>query len=1160
MELDQRPSEEEEAMAAMPKVVEESQVVEESGQQEREHMGESEAEDRSENEYVPDKTARVRIKKKREGVELSKETGKLFERWSKQEKGATTLAGLVSSRAQRHRRMIEEQLKERTEGKMSGITLSLPRTFSYTQVAAKEQANTVKKLRSYAGITTDQALRQPSLKEATFMMDFMMDDGSAKERERLSREHIAKINAKIENILFSVDSSLLGTISEFVAASGRRRAPSGQHAGMGGDDELDLLLEQLAKPAKLEIPTALLFVGVNVPDHDRMFAQLAQSLRSGGQRVASLRSKDCKMMLKPIIKSLVVQFIGSNPAFSVKEGKATMRALQYWYKTKGWQYVEPAAESASLAPIAESMEVEGTKDAGCEPPLVVVIEDFEAFDADVLKELISILSYYQADIPFVLVLGLATSADALHRMLPRSVSGRLATRKFTFHSSSESFEEIFKEVIMRNDMGVQFGYKTVEWVLDSFYSLHLSIQSLQRELTLATIEHFWRNHLAFLCRSLHDDDFFDSVGERLSAVHLDHIQRTKSVAKELRLIKQTGAGPSPAMIQRLKALKTRRRALQAKQSAAAVGNSEQTSGTVMDVADDSKQTSAEEPSSAEENATAPAAGQPIKKENEDEDEGGEAEMDVEVAMEVEMDVGDAKDEAESYNIDEITEWELLEVDPDYLRVKTAVWLDDIRRLHRNSHVMRECAVALVTLEGRSADDITRKEIFRHCLPTPDFFRMQSGHAPALRFDKFSLPVRSAFVNSRLFLSAVHAIKSSAMELAPLTQLLRDFHAILSVAHDFQPFDYDTAEESSIAAGMPGNEAPPVRRASRSSDQTKQLLLADIERLRERLQARVDALTKQTNDENATPSTSANSTPLRRSSNYVPPQSPYAQASPYTPRTHVLRKGTSSKRIAAWMESWTDDIEQQLKQDLQAFLIRFFSSQLPAYCVFPLHEVFYYNATDRLDECFNAAPLTTVKQALSQPEGYLGFSSLSWPAEHIDTAIAFELYKGQGKVINLKDWFDAFCERMKPDMFEMVPEQSEDEKPAKRRKTAATTASAKKKPAATPRRQAAAKRGAGKAAKKEAPTTDNDSDDETVDVDNTGSESESKTKKGSGSKKKKTKMVVSVRPDVPADQQAELLARFLTAIGELQMLGFMCPPPAARRKEVLMKMALGGRTA
>jgi hypothetical protein len=52
-----------------------------------------------------------------------------------------------------------------------------------------------------------------------------------------------------------------------------------------------------------------------------MFGQLAQSLRSGGQRVASLRSKDCKMKLKPIIKSLVVQLIGTNSMISLKEGK-----------------------------------------------------------------------------------------------------------------------------------------------------------------------------------------------------------------------------------------------------------------------------------------------------------------------------------------------------------------------------------------------------------------------------------------------------------------------------------------------------------------------------------------------------------------------------------------------------------------------------------------------------------------------------------------------------------------------------------------------------------------------------------------------------------------------------------------------------------------------
>lgn len=53
--------------------------------------------------------------------------------------------------------------------------------------------------------------------------------------------------------------------------------------------------------------------------------------------------------------------------------------------------------SSSLLPFSDliptSMEVEGVRNEAGEPPLVIVIEDFEAFDADVLKELISIIRY-----------------------------------------------------------------------------------------------------------------------------------------------------------------------------------------------------------------------------------------------------------------------------------------------------------------------------------------------------------------------------------------------------------------------------------------------------------------------------------------------------------------------------------------------------------------------------------------------------------------------------------------------------------------------------------------------------------------------------------------------------------------------------------------------
>lgn len=53
---------------------------------------------------------------------------------------------------------------------------------------------------------------------------------------------------------------------------------------------------------------------------------------------------------------------------------------------------------------------------------------------------------------------------------------------------------------------------------------------------------------------------------------------------------------------------------------------------------------------------------------------------------------------------------------------------------------------------------------------------------------------------------------------------------------------------------------------------------------------------------------------------------------------------------------------------------------------------------------------------------------------------------------------------------------------------------------------------------------------------------------------------TVRVNATENEQASLLSRFLAAIGELQMIGFVCLPPASRRNEILVKLALGGRTA
>lgn len=64
-----------------------------------------------------------------------------------------------------------------------------------------------------------------------------------------------------QNILFSVDVSLLESINEFVRSGARTSSSS----SLGDTNDLDDLLASLLKPAKLEIPTALLFVGGTHP-------------------------------------------------------------------------------------------------------------------------------------------------------------------------------------------------------------------------------------------------------------------------------------------------------------------------------------------------------------------------------------------------------------------------------------------------------------------------------------------------------------------------------------------------------------------------------------------------------------------------------------------------------------------------------------------------------------------------------------------------------------------------------------------------------------------------------------------------------------------------------------------------------------------------------
>ncbi|KAG9062307.1 Origin recognition complex subunit 3 [Linnemannia hyalina] len=249
------------------------------------------------------------------------------------------------------------------------------------------------------------------------------------------------MTGRIENVMRNMNTVVLSAIYNFVHNAYSRQSSN-------------------AAMPFLELPTGLIFAGINVPDHDLLFQQIAQTISSSvppssgpleaedmepdhnktasassASHVVILQSKDCTN-LKSAQKSMIEQFLGLGIAGATNplEGGTRLQnydmlVLERWYQS-----------------LCESDD--GAGEERKQPTLVVILQDFESFDYDTLQDFITICSNYQDRIPFVLLMGLATSIDALHQGLPKAVLSRLQTRKFQMQQSSECLTAIIEDLFI----------------------------------------------------------------------------------------------------------------------------------------------------------------------------------------------------------------------------------------------------------------------------------------------------------------------------------------------------------------------------------------------------------------------------------------------------------------------------------------------------------------------------------------------------------------------------------------------------------------------------------------------------------------------------------------------------------------------------------------
>jgi origin recognition complex subunit 3 len=230
------------------------------------------------------------------------------------------------------------------------------------------------------------------------------------------------------------------------------------------------------------LKTALVCAGMNIGDHGVFFANLSAQLTRSGALVVELLSKDCKS-LRDIERQFVAGFHGRRQNALDDDDDDEMDK-----------------EARRLTDVARLYRCTSIT---CDP-VVVLMPDVERFVSAAVSDFVSLCSLHRRTVPVVFVFGIATTADAVHSLLPGSVVAKMKLRQFALAPASHYLDVIVERLLVDGVDGVGFRLApdTFRFMLDSFRDNNLSLHAWMRSLHLAMLQHFVETpppHLTTLC-------------------------------------------------------------------------------------------------------------------------------------------------------------------------------------------------------------------------------------------------------------------------------------------------------------------------------------------------------------------------------------------------------------------------------------------------------------------------------------------------------------------------------------------------------------------------------------------------------------------------------------------------------------------------------------
>ena len=126
-------------------------------------------------------------------------------------------------------------------------------------------------------------------------------------------------------------------------------------------------------------------------------------------------------------------------------------------------------------------------------------------------------------IPFVLLLGVATSVEIFHEKVPKSILRYMRGQKFDVERAEECLARIFNDAVIESVL--RLGPALTDFLMRRQRDHTQSIQAFVAALKYAYMSHFYANPLSIILGFLDDEDGLNVV---LQPEHIESIRNLPS--------------------------------------------------------------------------------------------------------------------------------------------------------------------------------------------------------------------------------------------------------------------------------------------------------------------------------------------------------------------------------------------------------------------------------------------------------------------------------------------------------------------------------------------------------------------------------------------------------------------------------------------------------